>query len=182
MAALEDFLGKLIEETRYNRVILTAMWQLQQRKEANKTPDGWAGTMANVYDANFQQILSHNQQRASVSINNLGPATVALSNRYLDANEAAALNTVLANGLTVQMLELPSGSSVTIGTRGPIYAYSLGYVSTGGTAAKLQIVETIYNVPLSTIQNPTVALGHSAMLEKGLPIEGNSVHDQGPLV
>lgn len=177
---LEDILAEVVQATSFNTKILVAMWQWQQKKEADKTPDDWQPTTAVVFDSRFQQILGHNQLRASLTIYNNGPASVAITNRDTDATEAANLAAVDPNGGVFQFLVLPSGQSITIGTRGGIYAYSLGYSTQ--QKAVLSLVETVYSVPQSTLVNPSVAVGYAGLQERGLDPDAEQVHRQRPLV
>ena len=164
MSVLEDILEKLEQSTRYNAVLLTQMWQWIQKKEADKTPDDWQGTLAYVPASQSLQVLGHNQQRSSLSIINNGTVSVAISNRHFDDTEALNLNSDETAAGTYPFLVLPAGQSTTIGTRGAIYALSLS----SSTAGQLTLIETIYSVPQSSHVNPPVALGTAGAMERGV--------------
>jgi hypothetical protein len=177
---LDDILANLAEAVTLNSKLLVAKWQWEQKKESDKTPDGWVPTTAVVFDADFQQVLGHNAQRDSIYIYNSGPASVALTNRQTDATEAANLSTVDPDGGVFQFVVLATAQSVTIGTRGAVYAYSLGYGT--GDKAVLSLVETVYSVPQSSIRNPGVAIGYAGLQERGLDQDAEQEHRQRPMV
>ena len=164
MSILEDILDKLEQSTRYNAVLLTQMWQWIQKKEADKTPDDWQGTLAYVPPVGTVQVLGHNKNRASLSVINNGTVSVALSNRWFDDNEAQARNSDETAAGTYPFLVIPAGQSTTIGSMGAVYALSLS----ASTAGQLTLIETIYSVPQSTNANPPVALGTAGAMERGV--------------
>ena len=176
---IDDLFAEVVKATQLNTTVLVELWRYQQKKESDKTPDLWEPTTVVLNDPATQQIMPHDRNRASMTIVNTGPATVVYSNKYFDAAEAAALNTLAPRDGISQFGILSSGQAVTIGSRGAVYAYN---VQQPATSAVLSIVATIYSTPPSTDRNPQTALGHAAMLERGHDIGDTRETLQRPLV
>ena len=175
---LDDLFAQMSESMHLNRVVLGTMWQWIQKKEADKTPDDWEPYTTFVPPSTVLTVVGHNIQRASLSIVNNGPVSVALANKNFDPQEAINLNTAETVQGTFPFLVLISGQSVTIGSRGSLYAVSLS--STQST--QLSVVETVYSTPTGTFANPAVPIGHAALLEKGLPVDADHADRQKAFV
>lgn len=167
MAILDDIWKELLLHTKYNNVVLSALYQWLQKQQAEKVADAWVPHYVVVNYPDVQQILGKNSDRAELYIKNEGPGAVAIAARYFDYNEAVALNTAAANGAIAPMLVLNSGDTTpAIKTHGAFYAYNLDY---GSKTAILQIIETVYAVPHSSKngQTPT-SHGIAGLMEQGL--------------
>lgn len=174
---LDELMAELSRSMHLNRIVLGTMWQWIQKKEADKTPDDWqpytvfvppTGAGAGP-QAQALQVVGHNVNRGGLAILNNGPAAVALCSRSQDINEALTLDVNETTVGTFPFILLPSGQSTIIGTRGAVYAISMSATQ----AAGLSVVETVYSTQTGGVPNPSVPIGHAALLEKGLPLDAD---------
>ena len=169
MPVIDDIWQEILKHTQYSNVVLTALWQRLQRQQSEQTPDDWIPTYAVVGSSHTVQLLPHNPNRASCSIVNNGADTLIVSNRNFDVNEATSLETNAVSGTVAQFLLLDSGQDATIGSRGAVYAVSLG-------TSSVQIVETIYAVSTADAHKQHIhAGGIDSMLERGVPLNGDEI-------
>jgi hypothetical protein len=165
---LEDLYKELLDTTKLNTRILLAQLQSFQQRESEKTPDGHTLYSVSVNDPNVQQFLTHNPRRASVSINNGGPGTLAVLDRLWEANELTALYNAWNGSVGFSIAQVGfiiSGGSVTIGSRGAIYVYNVTY---GTQAVKMTAVETVYNTKTERVPSDANGPGIAGLWHAGM--------------
>lgn len=134
-------------------MILAALYQLTQQKEAEKISDDWQPHYILLNTPEPIQIIGRSKRRSSLSIYNAGPSAIAYSNVLFE--ETATLAQYLADSYNVSLPIgiLASGASVNADTRGAIYAWNLNY-GAGSPAAGLTIIEGLYSIPDTPIPDP----------------------------
>jgi hypothetical protein len=151
------------------------LYQLQQKKEADKAPGAWRAYYIVIQSGGDAQIIGRNPRRQSISVLNNGPGTLILSPRPFNLSSTiTAINTANPN-VVLPVLVLASGENASMTTSGGIYGACLTYSS---QVAAAQFIETLFDTWTGPANSPEriKAIGQDGRAVMGT-VEGAHTHD-----
>jgi NADH:ubiquinone oxidoreductase subunit len=166
-SSLERLLEGIHQQQKITNAMLHRQWQYEQDKEAAKTPGDWHGYVISLNNPNVVQVAPRNYKRNTISIYNLGPNTIFLSDKDFNANEITARYNSIGAGETIPAIGLTTGQNISLNSTGSVYGYALGFnanLATGGSV--LQILEVDYT-GFRTAPGSVVPPGQSGMEYQG---------------